>query len=271
MQLTTNHTVFTLLPQPMAAIATLADVFEALSAPIDSFLEEHILSAQFSVIADRTTAQPVGHIAIYDDSLLTQFYLKPAYRRHGQPLYHEVLQHHTLTEALVPTCDEFFLSHALDNYTKLHKQAYFFVAGAPVQPWDDRIGLSFRQATMADYEAITALNDDFIDKLQKRIEMGEIHVGEMGWQMVALGIIERGQLLPDYASIGMFVKPEMRRQGIGTRTIGYLRGVCEAAGLQPLAGCGYDNLLSKRTLEAAGMVTGTRLLCVIYEKPVPAQ
>ena len=28
----------------------------------------------------------------------------------------------------VPTCDEFFLAHALDDYRQLTKQAYFFAA-----------------------------------------------------------------------------------------------------------------------------------------------
>ena len=32
--------------------------------------------------------------------------------------------------AFVPTCDEFFLAHALDDYRQLAKQAYFFAAPA---------------------------------------------------------------------------------------------------------------------------------------------
>ena len=65
----------------------------------------------------------------------------------------------------------------------------------------------------------------------------------------------------------MLVAQAHRQQGIGTRMLRYLRSVCEVQGLRPLAGCGYDNILSKRTLEAAGMVTATRLLRVSYVKP----
>ncbi|MEZ4614765.1 MAG: hypothetical protein R2867_04505 [Caldilineaceae bacterium] len=82
-----------------------------------------------------------------------------------------------------------------------------------------------------------------------------------------LGIIEAGRLLLNCASIGMPVAPEVRQQGIGTRMIRYLRSVCEGQGLQPLAGCAYDNPLSKRTCEAAGLVTTTQLLRISYIQP----
>lgn len=252
-------------PQPREEITTLTAALAALSAPIDSFLEDHILSAQFVAIIATDTGQPLGHAAIHEGMRLTQFYLQPAARRYGQSIYRELVAHFKLTKALVPTCDECFLSHALDNYAELHKQAYFFVAGAPVGPWDDRVGLHFRQATTTDYATIAEFNEDFVDALERRITDGEIHIGTLDGSVVTLGIIERGRLLPDCASIGMLVAPTQRQQGIGTRMLRYLRTVCEQEGLRPLAGCGYDNLLSKRTLEAAGMVTATRLLRVHYQ------
>lgn len=251
-------------PRSIGEVSTLAAALAALSSPIDSYLEDHIRSAQFHVLIDKATSQAIGHVAIHEGLRLTQFYLQPSVRRYAQPLYRATIARFALSQALVPTCDEFFLSHALDEYAELHKQAYFFVAGAPKGPWDDRPGLHFQPATLADDSATAELNDDFVDKLQERIATGEIHLGRLDGALVALGIVERGQLLPACASIGMMVAPAVRQRGIGTRMIHYLRNVCEEQGLQPLAGCGYDNTLSKRTLEAAGMVTATRLLRVSY-------
>ncbi len=255
---------FDFQPRPIGEVSTLAEALAGLSSPIDSYLEDHIRSAQFYLLIDKPTNQAIGHVAIHEGMRLTQFYLQPAMRRYGQPLYWATIRRFALTQALVPTCDEFFLSHALDEYTELHKQAYFFVAGAPNGAWADQAGLRFQPATPADYAATAALNGDFVDRVQERIAAGEIYLGRLDGVLVALGIVERGQLLPACASIGMMVAPAVRQQGIGTRMIRYLRNVCEQNGLQPLAGCGYDNTLSKRTLEAAGMVTATRLLRVIY-------
>jgi hypothetical protein len=41
--------------------------------------------------------------------------------------------------------------------------------------------------------------------------------------------------------------------------------VCHAEGLRPIAGCWYYNDLSRKTLEAAGMTTPTRLLRFEFE------
>ncbi len=255
---------FAFQARPIGAITTLAEALAGLSSPIDSYLEDQIRSAQFHALVDNATNQAIGHVAIHKGMRLTHFYLQPSVRRYAQPLYRAVIQHFALAQALVPTCDEFFLSHALDEYVELHKQAYFFVAGAPVGPWADRVELHFQPATMADCAATAEFNGGFVDQVPARIARGEIHLGRLDGALVALGIVERGQLLPDCASIGMMVAPAQRQQGIGTRMIRYLRSVCEQNGLQPLAGCGYDNVLSKRTLEAAGMVTATRLLRVTY-------
>ncbi|MCB0188984.1 MAG: hypothetical protein KDE31_32165 [Caldilineaceae bacterium] len=259
--ITTISMVFAIdfYPCPMHEVATLSAALAALSAPIDSFAEWFISTAQFYAIVDQAAARTIGHCAIHESMGLTRFYVDPAERRHGQPLFRQVRKQFAVTQAMVPTCDEFFLSHALDEYAELHKQAYFFGVGAPNGVWDDLAGLYFQPATLADLAETAAINGDFLDQLEERISAGEIHIGRYEGVVVAMGIIERGQLLPDYGSIGMLVVPEQRQRGIGARMLRYLRHVCEMQQIHPIAGCGYDNLLSKRTLEAAGMVTATRL------------
>lgn len=246
--------------QPIEEITTLTAALQALSSPIDSFLEEQILSAQFLAIVDTETGQPIGHAAIHENQRLIQYYLLPTARRWGQPIFRELIARYPISQALVPTCDEFFLSHALDSCIELQMQAYFFAAGAPLAAWDDRADLRFRPATLGDYAATAQLNGDFLDALERRIGAGEIHLAELDGDLVALGIIERGRLLPNCASIGMLVAPAQRQRGIGTHMLRYLRSVCEEQGIRSIAGCGYNNVLSKRTLEAAGMVAATRLL-----------
>lgn len=257
---------FALQPRAIEEIRTLDEALDALAAPIDSFLEMHLLQAHWFEITDVTTAQPIGHIAIYNDSLLTHFYLQPAIRRHAQALYRDVRQRFSITGALVPTCDEFFLSHALDEYNELHNQAYFFVSAAPNGAWQDVPALSFQPASINDCERLAELNGDFLDRLDDRIQNGEIYFGNLNGEVVTIGIIERGQLLPDCGSIGMLVSPAHRQKGFGTRMLRYLRHVCVETGLRAVAGCGYSNLLSKRTLEAAGMVSSTRLLRIDYSE-----
>jgi hypothetical protein len=65
----------------------------------------------------------------------------------------------------------------------------------------------------------------------------------------------------------MFTVEAHRQRGIGTATILYLKGVCREQKIEPLAGCGYDNHNSKRTLEAAGMTASSRLMKFEFKSP----
>lgn len=100
------------------------DYIHTLSSPFDSFLEEHILTSTFYVILDELNE--VGYYAIYQDQLLTQFYIQPSYLRHAQELFRQVIENHDVKSLFVPTCDELFVSLALDKDLHITKQAYFF-------------------------------------------------------------------------------------------------------------------------------------------------
>src|SRR5215208_7307712 len=97
-----------------------------LPSTIDSFLEDHILASNhYRIVVAGETA---GFASIHEERLITQFALAEPYRRCGQELFRELRQLEQVRSAFVPTCDELFLAHALDDYRQLAKQAYFFAA-----------------------------------------------------------------------------------------------------------------------------------------------
>src|SRR5215208_5308857 len=102
----------------------------ALPSAIDSFLEDHIpASNHYRIVVARETA---GFASIHEERLMTQFALAEPYRPYGQTLFGELRRMEQVRSAFVPTCDEFFLAHALDEYRQLAKQAYFFAAPSDV-------------------------------------------------------------------------------------------------------------------------------------------
>src|SRR3954470_15526380 len=106
---------------------------ERLPRPIDSFLEDHILESVHYRI--RIGGAVAGFASIRHGSLITQFCLAEPFKRWGQAAFRRLRQCESVGAAFVPTGDEFFLAHALDDYRQLHKQAYFFTAGgAPLDP-----------------------------------------------------------------------------------------------------------------------------------------
>lgn len=137
----------------------------SLSSAIDSFLEDHILeSAHYQLFVSDEEA---GFAAIHKGSLVTQFSHLPPFRKYGQAVFSQVKKLEGVQAAFVPTCDEFFLSHALDDYRQLNKQAYFF-ATSPELP-DYPSSYALRQAEESDIELIREGSGDFFLVTSKRM------------------------------------------------------------------------------------------------------
>ncbi len=238
---------------------------DSLSSPIDSYLEGHILRSQLYVISIDDI--PRGYCGIHKSGLLTQYFIQQSHRSLAQEVLRRLKAEFLVSEALVPTCDEFFLSHLLDDYRAVKVQAYFF---RDDPDFDGshliRSDVDYRPAVAADAGAIKEVSGDFLDQLESRIERGEIHVGYSRGDLAAIGVAERQRILTQYASVGMFTNAPYRLQRVGRSTILYLKNLCYAADLTPLAGCAHSNLPSKKTLESAGMYTATRLLRFTLKK-----
>jgi len=245
------------------SVETVATYIAALSAPIDTYLEDVILdSAFYRIFAE---GMEVGYLAIHKDDVLTLFHVRRGAERHAQLLFGDVRSRFGVRAALVPTCDEFFLSHALDECADVGKQAYFFEdAGFDPDPAAVGMDVEYHVAKRSEATRIREASGDFLDPLESHIRKNEVYVGLADGELVALGVVIRGRIQAGTASLGVFTGEPYRRRGIGRNTVLYLKSLCRRDGLSPIAGCGYGNVGSKRTLEAAGMVTCTRLLRIAF-------
>lgn len=262
------------IPAPFEEIADeVRRHLASLPSAIDSFLEEHILDANhYRIVVGDEVA---GFAAIHQERLIAQFALREPYRRYGQPLFAQLRRLEQVQSAFVPTCDEFFLAHALDDYRQIARQAYFFTTGPPPlsltrprrpghplggEPGNERL----RPATTADVEIIQRYSGDFFAPIEDAIAAGKLFVVRRGDEPVGFGLMEKSALYDDVASVGMYTIERYRRDGVGTATISLLIAECRRRGLRPVAGCWYYNHASKRTLERAGMHAPTRLLKIDY-------
>ncbi len=233
----------------------------ALPSAIDSFLEGHILASNhYRIVVAGETA---GCASIHEERLITQFALAEPYRRCGQDLFRGLRRMEQVRSAFVPTCDEFFLAHALDDYRQLAKQAYFFTA-AHLASRSTSGQYAMRPAESGDVELVRRESGDFFEQPERHITAGELFVTVRGEEPVGFGILVKSVLYDDVASIGMYTIERFRRAGVGAATIVMLMDECRRRFLRPVAGCWYYNHRSKQTLERAGMFSPTRLLKIDY-------
>ncbi|MDQ6422033.1 GNAT family N-acetyltransferase [Paenibacillus sp. LHD-117] len=234
------------------------EYLEGLSSPFDSFLEDHILSSTFYRI--QTGSDDIGYFAIHDKERLTQFYIRRAYQSHAQQLFLQVIERRSVKHLFVPTCDELFVSLAVDQDFAMKKQAYFFqdsLVGISARLGDGEL---FRLAAQDDLQQIQQVCGDFLDDYESWMARGALFVYCRNADLLGIGLVEMSKMVDKQASIGMFTNDTFRKQGVGKTIIVQLRDWCNQNGITPVSGCWYYNEASRRTLESGGMVTRTRLL-----------
>ncbi|MEM7128394.1 MAG: GNAT family N-acetyltransferase [Chloroflexota bacterium] len=236
----------------------LIDHLSALPSPVDSFFEDHVEdSNQYWIHIDGVNA---GHVSIHGGNLVTQFCLHDAFKRYGQLVFQHVKKMESVRQAFVPTCDEFFLSHALDEQRSFACQAYFFQHTNGSDSSFDTADLTFRQAQADDIDLIRQVSGDFVEPVEEHVQNGELFITSKGDECAGLGVMIHNKFCLGYAAIGMFTVESFRNTGVGTATIRFLIQECKRQQTKPTAGCWYYNHFSKKTLEKAGMYSQARLL-----------
>jgi hypothetical protein len=227
---------------------------------VDSFWEDHVLESNtYKILAE---GKSIGFFAIHQKHLITLFNVDTEYIYYSQELFNRVKHYEEVLEAFIPTGDELFLSLALDDFSKLEKQAYFSM-DSKREIDSTKINQNFT-LTLAEVEYLDLIkqhSDDFFgESLKYHLEAGHIYIGRLLNEVVGFGIIDYGRVVPHFASIGMFVRPEFRCQGIATNILFSLKNVVNSKGLQPISGCWYYNHNSKKSVQCAGLCSKTRLL-----------
>ena len=231
---------------------------------VDSFWEDHVLeSSAYKILAE---GKIIGFFAIHHKQLLTLFNLDTEYIHYAQELFNKVKHYEEVFEAFIPTGDELFLSLALDDFSKVEKQAYFSMdSQREVESHKINKGLMLTLANVEDLDLIRKYSDNFFGEgLICHVEATHIYIARLLDEVVGFGIIEYGRVVPHFASIGMFVRAEYRCQGMATNILLSLKKVVHAKGLQPISGCWYYNHNSKKSAQSAGLCSKTRLLRIHF-------
>jgi predicted acetyltransferase len=225
---------------------------------VDSFWEDHILekSNYYIIMHDNEIA---GYFCVNSGTLLVLFNVFEEYRHFSQEIFFIVKKYESIKEVLVPTGDEFFLSHAIDNYEKIEKQAYFLIytGRAPGKI----IEMEYILADLEKDIDILNLERDFleIDRILNLTNL-DTYIVKHENNVIGFGVIEYNNIVNIYASIGMIVREGYRQKGYGANILQKMKDISISKGKIPVSGCWYYNHNSKKTIEKAGAYSSSRLL-----------
>ena len=228
---------------------------------VDSFWEDHVIESNHYKMTYGN--EIVGYFSIHENSTITLFHVFSYYANQSQELFAKVKKYESVTNAMVATGDEFFLSHCIDNFARIEKQAYFAVYTDKEIAKDHHKELQLRLAGIDDEQTLK-LSGDFltgeIEKIRNGIDYLKIYIVEYDNKVVGFGVVEYGRVLDDVASIGMYVCEEYRCQGIAANILQSLKHIVQSNGYRAFSGCWYYNHNSKKSMESAGAYSKTRLI-----------
>ncbi|MBV1757164.1 MAG: GNAT family N-acetyltransferase [Dethiosulfatibacter sp.] len=230
---------------------------------VDSFWEKHILESNHYAVIDKGSI--IGYFSIFKKHTITSFYLDDEYIQHGKSIFEKIKHYEQVTNAMASTGDEFFISHCVDNFEKLEKQAYFSIYGKNTSETFQRKTLELVQLrTNEDLELLSLAGDFFaedpIEDSIKEATYYRIYKVLENDHLIGFGIVETGRVIKSIASIGMYVMEEKRQQGYAKNILKNLQELVESEGFECRSGCWYYNHNSLKSMESAGAYSKTRLL-----------
>ncbi len=240
----------------------LSDYLRKSNVIVDSFWEDHVFESNHYKMTH--CDKIVGYFAIHKGSTITLFHVFSHYADQAQELFARVRKYESVTNAMVTTGDELFLSHCIDNFARIEKQAYFSIYTDKEIVTERQKELQLRPADIDKDEPILKLSGDFLDgeieNIRNGLDVLKIYIAEYNSKVVGFGVIQYGRVIEDIASIGMYVCEEYRCQGIAANILQSLKHIVQNNGCRAFSGCWYYNHNSKKSMESAGAYSKTRLL-----------
>ena len=231
----------------------------SLKYPIDSWLEDKLLGGD--LYRFERDGLCVGYCVI-EERTLRFFHVLREYYKDASAMLARIVREFGIEKVMVMTQDSQLCALLVEwDYDKERLACWFADSGCDVDAADIAQSAVFRKAQQSDAERIRGISGDFFDEdsegyysLEERIDAGNMFVLEQDDKLLGCGIVRDGRVMKDVLSIGMFTSPEYRQKGVAKTILLNLKNWAYAHGKTPVAGCWYYNTLSRRSLEAAGMI-----------------
>lgn len=232
---------------------------DTLVFPLESWVEDSLFKSELNLL--KSGGKHIGYAA-KNNNILEAFHVLKEHFRDAPAALAQVISDKKIERVRVMSHD-YLLSAVLAEweYDKEKGACFFVDAGNPNDLDKEPSSEGFRVAATGDLDAIRSVSGDFFEEpgggfatLEERVTAETVFVIEDGQDLLGCGLFEKGRLCPGGASIGMFTNPEFRHRGVAKKMLLNLKKHVYRLGLIPVAGCWYYNTLSRRSLEAAGMV-----------------
>jgi GNAT superfamily N-acetyltransferase len=249
----------------------------SLTSPMDGMWDTGFTnpSPHYELLEDEA---PAGYVAISDENVLLQFYVRPKFLDRAGALLDHVIRDRSIETGVVSTTDSLFLSLCLDRSAALTVSTLLYEMQSPACPdHPESTGTELRLVLADEVERTTDLqniclgaepgeHEWLIGYSSNLINRKELFVLERGNEWVGLGEFRRSDTQSGIADLGMMVDPDHRGKGWATYILGSLKDRCLNQGLTPICSTTVENIASRKAIERAGFGSRNRIADVRFEQ-----
>ena len=227
--------------------------------PQELYLEMMIWNAES--IGIEIENQIAGYVQVKENVLL-EYFIRNQFLPVNDIIFSQLLNEFEIKSIYCKSFDQLLLTSTLPYIKKRIEIGYHFRDFDDSKPFIEDESISTRFGILDDIPVLeTFMKDIFndIEELQMVIKNNNLIIFEKDDAIIGFGIFQKTVPNFNWFDIGMAVKPEFRKKGVGTYIISYLKNYCIQRGWKPTCGCDIKNIASKRTLEKAGIYSKHKL------------
>lgn len=228
------------------------------------FVEQKVMESKaLSIVVG---IKPIGYFIVCNGKIILEYYLEKKYLHLQTQIFLHLIQSKAITSAWVKTFDPLLLKMA-HMFGQKNSVIGFLFRDSNSTDLKLKSDLVFKKASLKDMDLVEAFKWDFFES-QEELEYffnEGTYLFYLKDEFVGIGTIMNIHKYKPFCDIGMCVKPEFRKMGLGAQIVLQLKNHCFKKNLKPICGCAFENVASRKTLEKAGFISRHVLLEFKFE------
>lgn len=236
----------------------IGDYYNHLTAPIDDMYDEGILpSCKYYQI--EKNAKTLGFMAINDENVIMQFYLKEELKERADSIFDEIIKIKGVEKAISYSNDPLYHEQCMRKAVSVSNHGFMFCEAESVvkdEPFEGILmelpEIDSLDEILSHYEGIGMDGDWVKYYLTTRIETMSLFIFRHRGMIIGSGEMRPSISFPEYANVGMSVSADYRKRGLGSFILSTMRNRGNEKGLKVICSTDHENIASYNTIIKSG-------------------
>lgn len=232
-------------------------LYAEFNAPLDAMWELlHIALSSTYLIKQAETV--IGYCCVDPEKSLNQIYLSPPHKYQMQVVLEALINSELMRSARLSSIEPIAFNICLALAKGIEINTFNYRHSDEQEQGVADMPLNLRPITPEDVDTVKRYLkaeigfDDQFGYVENLLERQEMYLIEEADELIATGECRLSDSQPQYADVGMIVKQNQRKKGLGAKVLSELAALAKAKGRIPICSTTVDNVGSQKAIAKAG-------------------